>query len=236
MSTTELNLQRLAYELEILAQNSHVKLDDLHDQNTNVSNSKIDERVRQAYTYFTSVLSTANGSTYQSINKLLQKLFRPSIITPNTIGSFLFGCRQESYGETNRECSPLCSIDQSGKTCRYQVWSIKNKEAKLRFEPRDLSLDVSTAYVFVDPDFIGFTREEIDNFKRHGVLEMQIFVTTNNKHFIRVRMDKLDKMPITYEKPTGNIIKGNYFWLYVLTFFLIIITVLFLYWIFFRRT
>lgn len=134
------------------------------------------------------------------INSIISQ-YRPTQLFPNTIGSFLFGCLQNNYGDIPPECSPLCfnSIknhnELSAKKCENQIFVQYTEEL---LENRFIKLgdcESKHGYVFVHINFTGFTDKEMEYFKMNDIYKLEILVTNNSKHHIVVKMTNLERLP-----------------------------------------
>ncbi len=206
-----ISLEDLGRSIEVLASNHWQNIDLLPD----------DHEVSKAYQILRLAVTMLEGTDrYKIINKLILKQFRPSELSSGTVGSFLFGCFQESYGDVEKSCSPLC-IDgvKSGKMkrCGYQVWIQRNeptrpndkskKNSKLgnlevcrRFVRIKADEDASKAIIYVNSDFKEFTKNEIDNYRKSGVLMASVMITKGSKHHRVIRMTSVDNLPIEGNK------------------------------------
>jgi hypothetical protein len=148
------------------------------------------------------------GIEYQRLINIILKQYRPSNILPNTIGSFLFGCFQETYGDVNSSCSPLCmnSIQKDpykkSISCDNQIWiQTDNDYDNIRFRKLGTSKCKNPhAYVYVKINFEGFNLSEINEFKRNGISKIQLMVTYGLKHHNITKMIDIDKLPIIEDK------------------------------------
>lgn len=124
-------------------------------------------------------------NTY-SENEIRENLHRPTIIEPNTVGSFIWGCSQEYYGDINKSCSPLCigSLNGHETDCQYSIW-IYNQNKSLK---NILKVSTNKAYIFVNNDWKGFTRTELKELKNAGIEFSTIITTMNSQHKILIPM------------------------------------------------
>lgn len=122
------------------------------------------------------------------LDKILAKQYKPSLINSGTVAAFLFGCRQELYGDVNKECSPLCLAN-----CEFQVLTkvngkfLSNKNHNKK------------AYIFLEDDEVYFTSDEIYFFHQCGIVEAQVYRTRYNKHYIVIRMTNITNLPLINE-------------------------------------
>lgn len=169
-------------QLANLIENSDVKIIDLNKS----KNIKL-------YDEYLKILSLKEENR-EKFDALLIEEFRPSIIEEGTLGAFLFGCSQGTYGDINSNCSPLCTEEIN--TCEYQIWSYNKDTSTFRqINPSH----VGKGFIFVDEDFVGFTKEEIKNFKAKGLLLAQVLRTRYGKHYIIQRFGEVNNLPLRYE-------------------------------------
>ena len=160
-----------------------------------------------------------NKSKHKKLDNFINKQYRPSDIKHNSIGSFLFGCYQTDYGDVDHSCSPLCTGKiNNTDLCSKQIWiqrSFVNKIYK-SLGPDDLvfkgsktnrfgkikSNESDEAYIYVDDDFCGFTKHELDYFRQIGLKQAQLLRTKSGKHFTVHSMAKIDDLPTQNNKST----------------------------------
>lgn len=188
----EFDLHKLEKYIKILTDNYKIKLDEL-DKHPNIKDSY--ELVNKI---------TINNDNKDDITKLITKQYRPTQIMPDTVGSFLFGCFQETYGDIPAECSPLCAYsinngeNVSMEKCDSQIY-IQYFDVNDESEQRFVKLGNSKspqAYIFVKLNYIGFTSHEKGYLISQGVTKVQILVTKDSKHHTVIRMRNLDDIPI----------------------------------------
>jgi hypothetical protein len=135
---------------------------------------------------------------YTMIPDIIRMQYRPTIINPGTIGSFLFGCFQSCYGDVFKICSPLCidnvpSDEHDDGECKHQIWNVASDNT---YKLINASTKSNHAYIYVNSDFSYFTKEDIETFKEKEVEYAQILVTDKSKHHILIKMTSVDKLPI----------------------------------------
>ena len=176
--------------IKVLADNYQLKF----------SEAKDIPHINEAIEYVSKINMVNNNEIIQSI----LREYRPSQIFPNTIGSFLFGCLQQSYGDVPIECSPLCSYgikdnnELKLEKCSNQIYVQHNEDLNNRFFKLN-DCDSRQAYVFVYINFMGFTQKEKLYFRNNGVFKIQILVTQNSKHHVIIKMRDIDDLPIIQE-------------------------------------
>lgn len=185
----------LESSIEILASNHWQVIDDLHPEH----------EVSKAYQIVRLAVTVLSGTEqYDFINSSISKQYRPSEIVSGTVGAFLFGCFQETYGDVSKACSPLCmtGIHPKGRrsSCEHQIWvqhtpTGVSKFIQIKSDDYDIQ-DSGKAIVFVTENFTEFTTEEIDAFRKSGVVLAQVMTTKNSKHHQIIRMTPLEKLPI----------------------------------------
>ena len=188
-----INDETLEKYIKILADNYQLKINDDYQ----------DRRIEDAMT----VISNEKKNP-KLISNLLEQ-FRPTQILPETIGSFLFGCLQQTYGDVPVECSPLCAygIKDDGnlevKRCQNQIYVQFSNKIGNRFHKLNDSQS-RQGYLFVYIDFMGFTHEEKNFFKNNGILKLHILLTHNSKHHTIIKMKDIDSLPMIFEYEGNN--------------------------------
>ena len=139
-------------------------------------------------------------SEYPQIIELMNKYKKPNTLTPNTIGSFLFGCSQENYGDIkNPLCSPLCLQgilpNDDSSFCPYQVWLLTDTT----FEPiTENSSD--KAYIFYNQtsstQIPKFTQQQINLLHQRNVKLAQVLKTQNGIHTTVIPISELENLPV----------------------------------------
>lgn len=148
-----------------------------------------------------------NDITHNEITDLIVKQYRPTQIAPNTVGSFLFGCFQETHGDVPSRCSPLCAYSIKDKTginnaCENQIWIQNTDDSDFRFIKLSES-DSKNAYIFVYPTFMGFNLREIDQFSKNKIKQAQVLFTLNCQHHTIIPMKDLYELPIVNDHEDG---------------------------------
>jgi len=156
-----------------------------------------------------------------SLPSLISKQYRPTEININTVGSYLWGCAQNYYGDVNKNCSPLClgsishdsykdSCEFSGK-CQYSIWTFSNNKLVNKY-----TAPSTKAYIYVDSNWKGFLESDIEMLKSSGIFYATILVTINSQHKIIMQMTSVNNLPILkqypsviYEDQEGQINEGN---------------------------
>ena len=141
---------------------------------------------------------------YPKIVEILKKYPRPASVTDGTIGAFLFGCLQDSYGDiSNKFCSPLCLQgvlpNDDSSFCPYQVWMLTDTT----FEP--LSENSSDrAYIFSSSANPKFTPQQISLLKSQNVQMAQVLRTVDSKHTTIIPLSELDNLPVQVVAPQNQ--------------------------------
>lgn len=128
-------------------------------------------------------------------SKILLNQFRPTIIKVGTVGSFLFGCFQNFYGDMHKICSPLCignlSIS-SDDDCEYQVW-IQDPIGEYKAITTNSN---NHAYVYTNEEPLLFSTHAITKFREAGIKYVQVFSTKDSKHQIRTKIRPISQLPL----------------------------------------
>lgn len=202
MSITEIfDYDSIKNCINILTENSMIE----------VKNIEYYPKVRECYEYIYKFINSTNKDElyikiYDNMLKIILKQYRPGTIYPDTIGSFIFGCFQQNYGDVDSLCSPLCSgsIQKSSYdgsiSCKNQIWLQLSRSDIVTIESRFGKLGSKckspNAYIYVDKTFDGFTLSELNYFKRFGVTSAQVMVTDNLKHHIIYKMGEVSSLPL----------------------------------------
>lgn len=149
---------------------------------------------------------------YTMIPDIIRMQYRPTVITPGTIGTFLFGCFQNCYGDVFKICSPLCidnipSEKYYNTECKHQIWVILDKDNTYNKNIKYGLINSNGsnhAYIYVDKDFSYFNEDEIEIFKKEGMEYAQILITEKSKHHILIKMTPIDKLPIKSNNELDN--------------------------------
>ena len=167
-------------------------------------------------------LSQTHIDTLQNHSINLNNYYRPSELEINTVGSYLWGCSQNYYGDVNKSCSPLCinSLFSKETDCQYSVWTYSSNQLK-----NILNVQTSKAYIYVEKDWTGFLNSDIENLKTYGISHATILKTQNSQHKIILPMISINNLPVIknyfqeYELKEG----GNYYWLVILIILAIVL-------------
>ena len=150
------------------------------------------------------IITEENERGNPNLIPVILKEYRPSELFPDTIGSFLFGCLQQTYGDVPVECSPLCAIGIKDdneikiKKCQNQIYVQYSDAVDSRFSKLNDSQS-RQAYLFVHVNFMGLTQKEKTFLKNNGVYKLHILLTHNSKHHTIVKMKDIDDIPIIEE-------------------------------------
>ena len=197
-------MNNLEKNIKTLTDNYQIKLRDI----------RFHPNIRKSYDVvkqYLNTLKSSNNINYIDFINMIIKQYRPSQLIPDTVGSFLFGCFQQTYGDIPMECSPLCAFSISDSTdttikCQHQMWIQYIDSGNFRFIKLGKSID-SIAYIFVHLNFTGFTFNEIYNFKEHGILKMQILITKESKHHTIIKMRSINDLPIIEQSEADGSLK-----------------------------
>lgn len=218
IENNNVNFNDLNRNIQILSENSNIDINDI----SKYSNlQKAFDSIKYALNLY------QNTDKYHIISDIIKKQYRPTIIIPGTIGSFIFGCFQNSYGDIDKICSILCinnipSDEILNNLCKYQIW-IPSNNLDSKYKLINISNN-NHAYIFVDSNFISFDNIDIELFKNHGVEYAQILITYKYKHRILIKMTSVNNLPIKLHQ--NNIInksknyKNKYFFKYSSYFYI----------------
>ena len=133
----------------------------------------------------------------KKIKRVISKLYFLTEISPNTIGSFIFGCRQTDYGDMDKYCSVLCLnslINPKKAKCGHNVILQINSDTEDRFIFKN-NTDSDKCYVYTMENFKGFYAYEIDKLHTKRIKSVQILSTKNSKHFKHTDFVPLSSIP-----------------------------------------
>ena len=193
------DINKLEKYVKILTDNYKLKLNDLDNH----------PQVNQSYDAISSIIHNNNNNNSSKLINLILAQYRPSQIIPETVGSFLFGCFQQTYGDIPSECSPLCAYNISNdkgltlEKCDSQIHIQYLDSVPLDGKSRFIKLGVSGSkqgYIFVNLDFLGFTQSEREYFKSEGLSRIQVLVTKDSKHHTVLKMRNVEDVPIIEHK------------------------------------
>ena len=161
----------------------------------------------------------------QYILFLIRQKYRPTFLEPNTVGSYLWGCSQNYYGDVIKPCSLLCvnSIPyDSNMNCQYSIWYYD------KFLEKKTNVSSSKAYIYVTKNWTSFKSSDISFLKTSGIYSASILTTFDSKHKILIEMTSVDNLPISKDLDieigklsTSTINYSSYFFCLILTIFII---------------
>lgn len=197
----QLDLADLEASLNILNANLDTTIDQLQDKTS---------PVYVAYENVKLFISMFYGrDEYSKITEILNTYSKPKTIKPNSIGAFLFGCLQSTYGDiSNKYCSPLClqSVfpDVTFVCCPYQVWILNETSFE---QISDTMTD--KAYIFSSlSKTLQFTPEQINLLKEKGIHNVHVLETRDTLHKTLIPLTHIDNLPqVKLETPLKPIIK-----------------------------
>lgn len=147
-----------------------------------------------------------------NIDNLIEKQFRPVKIVPGTIGSFLFGALQKSYGDVNKECSPLfiegIKTNKNEITNRFQVWVQNNNIGNNRFTQLVSNNSIDALIYVRNRESSKFTLEEINNMKINGIARIQVLITKRSSHFTIIKMIPITDI-VTVKSKSSETVRSN---------------------------
>jgi len=218
--------KRLENDVSLLADNPYSYLSKISGP---VKQSYI--RVRNIYdNYITQGHSSKEGEILKDI---LNEQYKPSNISSNTVGSFLFGCYQSDYGEVTKYCSPICADGihhEKQQSCPRQIWALykENKDTNnkrihsdtkrksyenrkfIRLGDNERS-NQANIYIYQETlAFKGLTDKEIHQLKSEGVNKITFYSSSNSRFF---KMDKtmdLSRVPVDHIPKVNNGINLNH--------------------------
>lgn len=221
------HLEELKKSIEFLSYYPNVRIDDLRSSpiigstegSSNIPYSDLRynyDKVKLAASLF------YDTDQYHIITDTLSHLNVPSNISPGTLGSFLFGCTGDTYGDvSNKFCSPLCvgsllpskqstltksnpispftdfasPSDTNDDLCSVQVITIKGNKL---FRDERSNIHSPNAYVFIEyPNtFNGLSRTQIDQLKQLGIKTVSVYDINERKHSVILNPTSVDQLPL----------------------------------------
>lgn len=149
-----------------------------------------------------------------NLSEMILQQHRPMNLEPGTIGSFLFGCLQGTYGDVPAECSPLYYYGVKNKhdniTCDHQVWLQTDETGKNRFTQIINPAHTGNAMIYTMRSFDDFTKDEINDMIKHRVNNVQIFNTKRSKHHRITKSAPISDLPTKiYIDPEQSLIRSK---------------------------
>ena len=160
-------------------------------------------------------LSQTHINTLQNQKIDLQNHYRPTELEINTVGSYLWGCSQNYYGDVNKSCSPLCinSLYSEDNDCQYSIWTYSGELNNI------LNTKTTQAYIYVENNWTGFTNTDIEKLKLNSISHATILKTQNSQHKIVLPMTSISNLPIirNYFEHEYEVKESyNYYWILIL--------------------
>jgi len=194
----KIKLKDIKLAIANLAKHAQYPLRDLH------RNAKLN-RDHRLISYTVSELY--HQQQYSLIIDVIESHDRPSILIPGTVGAYLFGCLLPTYGDGERDCSPLCigsvPYPPSAKgtkfcddSCNNQVWVVQRYSSRVEYVKVNASTSKS-AIIYVDTEFGGFSSYEVQTFANHGVRRAKVMDTTEDGHHTLYNECKLSDLPMS---------------------------------------
>ena len=201
----ELSLDKFIKSLKLLANNHTKPIKDLTPE------------LKEAYNIVkTHVVSLHSGPGYKVVKQYIAKLTRPGTITHGTLGSYIWGCVQECYGDVDKHCTPLCinSIPyETNETpnCQHHIITrdtTEDGEIRLTCLNCDSSgkNHINTGILYVNSDIDTLTGQEIEFLKGLGISQLSILIKDGYKYHKKIDMMPIDRL--TTSQPQTSIPKG----------------------------
>jgi len=194
VNEVEIQLFELDTALKLLAQNHSVPLNRL----TNHPKLKdAYDRVKYA------VVTFHGGPAYSIVRQHISRLTRPHLIENETIGSYIWGCIQDCYGDVDRYCSPLCinSIPPETNerpTCQHHIITREvSEEGSINVVCLNCDKNgdhINTAIVYSDEDIDALTGQELRFIKGLGISQVSIMVRDGLKYARKMDMTPIDRL------------------------------------------
>lgn len=132
----------------------------------------------------------------QEIIDILKNNHQPSNIEPGTIGAELYGCLQNYYGDIDKDCSALCMNSIFNKSfCTKQIWVQTVDDSDMRLIRISGDNDIKAGYIYINKNFLYFTKTEKQLLSNSGLKYGQILDTNFSKHYAKTRMISIDDLP-----------------------------------------
>jgi len=222
-SVNSINYKRLKHNIDFLSKFPELELSKIREN----------EQINNKYNEVQSVLimSKDNKEMQNNIKRILDKLYQPSVLIPNTLGSFIFGCQQVDYGDVNKHCSYLClNTWNTNNKCNFHVFVQMTSNNEDRFIFKNNS-DSDKCLVYIKDDFVGFYQHELDKLIHYKVKSVCLLTTYDSKHFKVNDFQSLSSIPkINVAKVPIEIKDGSKDdpWIIFIFFIVLLIIIIFL--------
>lgn len=203
-TTVELELNQFVKSLGLLAANYKKSIDDLTPE------------LRDAYNVVkTHVVALHSNPGYKVVKQYIAKLTRPSHISHGTLGSYIWGCVQECYGDIDKHCTPLCinSIPYDTNevpNCQHHIITRDTTEdGEIRLtclNCNSTGQHINTAMLYVNTDIDTLTGQEIEFLKGLGISQLSILIKDGYKYHKKIDMMPIDRLSTS--QPQTSIPKG----------------------------
>lgn len=200
----EILLSDLDASMKLLAKSHQV-----HMKNLTPELKEAYQKVKYAVTTF------HGGPGYAIIKQTISKLVKPNKIEPETIGSYIWGCVQDCYGDVEKYCTPLCinsipSETDENPSCQHHVITREIDEDGI-VDIVCLNCDkanehIHTAVLYSNEDVVALTGQEIRFIKNLGISQLSIMIKDGYKYVSKMEMTPIDR--IESIAPSSMIPKG----------------------------
>lgn len=206
----KIKLNDIKQAIANLAKHAQYPLRDLH------RNAKLN-RDHRLISYTVSELY--HQEQYSLIIDAIEQHDKPSILIPGTLGAYLFGCLLPTYGDGERECSPLCigsvPYPPSAKGtkfcddgCNHQVWVVQRYRKHIEYVKVNASTSKS-AIIYVDSQFDGFSSYQVQTFANHGIRRARVMDTTEDGHHMIYQECQLSQLPMSEGQSSVSAADGD---------------------------
>lgn len=201
----EILLSEFDASLKLLAKNHHVRID------------KMSPELRESYLRVKHTVTTFHGSpAYAIVKQTIAKLVKPSKLEPETLGSYIWGCVQECYGDVNKYCTPLCinsipSETDESPSCNHHIITREiDEDGKVDLVCLNCNKNsddtIHTAILYSNEDIDALTGQEIRFIKNLGISQLAIMIKDGYKYQRKLEMTPIDR--IETRAPASMIPKG----------------------------
>lgn len=142
-----------------------------------------------------------NDQIYKTLQNVLEykkdltkyDLYHPISLSYGTVGSAIYGCIYNFYGDIEKKCSPLCNHNSE---CQYQMWYQNYYDKDMRFIKLNNS-DSPNAYLFIKHKLEYLHDDEVNVLSSHGVKHIQLISTNYSKHYYESKLINLTDLSLS---------------------------------------
>lgn len=133
----------------------------------------------------------SNSEFLKEKEKFIEEEGHPTHIESDTVGSYIFGCDFDYYGDVDKNCSLLCQQARERRPCDSQVWGGRTKLNNADSHHAYLYIESEESEAYVPIELLSQMEEE-------GVKSLSILKTYGNLSTLAYE-GKLETVPIEDE-------------------------------------